>query len=82
MKTALAIGLAFALTGAMAYAQVPATGDVSGTLAYNQVTVIGPHYRAPTPLLTMGNVQFEIWSPVSPPYDAAANRNLGGNPLW
>jgi len=82
MKTALAIGLAFALTAATAYAGVPATGDASGTLLYNQGTTTAPRYSQPTPLFRLGDVQFEIWSPVAPPYNAAANRNLAGNPLW
>ena len=81
MKTVLAIGLAFALTTAMAYAEAPLTAEASGTLMYNRGMTIGPRYQ-PTPLLSFGDVQFEIWTPVAPPYNAAANRNLAGNPLW
>lgn len=81
MKTALAAVLAVAALATAAYADVPATGETSGTLMYNQGTTVAPRYQ-PTPLFLLGGVQFEIWTPVAPPYNAAANRNLAGRPLW
>ena len=82
MKTALAAAFAVAALTTAAYAAVPVTGETSGMLLYNQGTAVAPAYRQPTPLFRLGDVQFEIWSPVAPPYNAAANRNLAGNPPW
>ena len=82
MKTALVAMLAIAALAPAAYAEAPATEETSGTLMYNERTTVSPRYRQPTPLFTLGNVQLEIWTPVAPPYNAAANRNLAGNPPW
>ena len=82
MKIVIATALAVVALATSAYAQVPATGETSGTLTYDQGMTVAPRYAQPTPLFTLGNVQFEIWTPVAPPYNSAANRNLAGNPLW
>ncbi len=46
----------------------------------NQTVGVGPNHQM-TPLATIGSLAIGIWTPVSPPYDVAANRNGAANPL-
>lgn len=82
VRSAYAGVLLAALMAGGAYAQ---TAENRGQVAaFSDRTVgVGPQLRGQqmTPLVTIGNLAIGIWSPVPPPYDVAANRNLAANPV-
>ncbi len=85
----LLFGTLAMLVAGIAYAATePAPQGTSGTLSFSgQSAATGPRLSAQTtarqmrPLFTIGNVAVGIWTPLPPPYDASANRNLAANPL-
>jgi hypothetical protein len=69
-----------ALMATAAYAQ---DGGANGTAFTGRSWLAAPNRNAqsPTQLFVLGGTAFGIWTPVAPPYDVNANRNLAGNPL-
>jgi hypothetical protein len=71
LLAALMAGGAYAQTASQVSAFSNRTVGVGSQLNNQQMT----------PLATVGNLAIGIWSPVQPPYDVAANRNLAANPI-
>jgi len=85
MNTARAalFGVLTVLIAMSAHAQTPAPQTVTGQQALGGQSIgVGPRQwgRQMTPLFVFGGVAVGIWTPVAPPYDAGANRNLAANP--
>ncbi len=70
------------LPAASAFAQSPGSG-AAGQIASmgGQSVGHGPRPQQPTPLFVQGELMAGIWTRMSPPYDATANRNGAANPL-
>jgi hypothetical protein len=84
LHSACACALLAALMVGGTYAQTAAQISPSQVSTFSNRTVgAGPqfHNQQKTPLVTIGNLAIGIWSPVPPPYDVAANRNLAANPI-
>ncbi len=83
MMRAVLIGF-LTLMAAPAFAQVPGPAGAGRVPAFGGESVlVAPRLgaRQPAPLFIIGGVAVEVWAPVPPPYDAAANRNGAANPL-
>jgi hypothetical protein len=76
MRSACAGVLLASFVAGAAYAQ---SSDQVSTFG-NQTVGLGPIQQM-TPLATVGSLAIGIWTPVAPPYDAAANRSGADNPL-
>ena len=70
--------IALIATGAQAQ-QVGA--DATALNGKSWLAAPNPNAQSPTQLFVMGSTAFGIWTPMAPPYDVNANRNLAGNPL-
>ena len=86
MKTTRAVlfGILTVLMAMSAHAQTPAPQTVTGQQALGGQSIgVSPTQRdrRMTPLFVFGGMAVGIWTPVAPPYDAGANRNLAANPL-
>ena len=86
MKIVRSVCAGVLLAGLMAggaHAQTADRLDRGQVSAFSdRVVGVGPQLRngQMTPLATIGNLAIGIWSPVPPPYDVAANRNLAADP--
>lgn len=81
---AVFLGLVVALLAGSAFAQTSAPGTMGTIATIGGLSVTtGPRaaIQNPTPLATVGNLAFGIWTRVPPPYDVAANRTAASNPL-
>lgn len=81
MAHIIPLALAAALLGGPASAQAPSVA--AQPALGGQAFALGPRagVREPTTLFLLGGLPVAVWTPVAPPYDMAANRNLAGNPL-
>ena len=75
------LALAAGLVGGTAAAQTPSVA--AQPALGGQAFAVGPRagVHEPTTLFSLGGLPAVVWTPVAPPYDVAANRNLAGNPL-
>lgn len=82
MTRALILGVLPLLMTTAAYAQ-PQDQRMTGTIQAPEVLPgeIGPGISQ-QPLFTIGELPVRVWTPVSPPYDANANRTGASNPFW
>jgi hypothetical protein len=81
MRAAVVAVLAM-LPAVTAFAQAPRSG-AAGQIASmgGQSVARGPRTQQPTPLFVQGELMVGIWTRMSPPYDATANRDAAANPL-
>jgi hypothetical protein len=82
---ALALGGLAVMAASTAHGQERNTPDpdTSSVFGTGQAAVGSPPGEPrSSPLFTFGGLNVHVWAPMEPHYNADANRNLAGDPLW
>lgn len=74
---------AMALIGiSCADARASDNGVPTGTDSVSVGALQTPPLHKTPPLRTIGGVEFRVWAPVAPPYNAEANGDLAATNIW